>query len=357
MTQFIWPTPETENLQKILREPARNWLGEAAGGASGLNLEYDTRFLELQQAAAGKPETQFSEAQPPVWSSVQQQAEFLLSESRDIRLLFLWLESSLRLDGISNFAPVVVVLANWLHTQWETLHPQLDPDDQDPFERLNALSLLAAQGSLLQAFRESAVLKSVHFGNVCVRHFEYAHEWTEPKQSEAVLSKAQLSALIGSAEVDQQAIATQVVQGKEALNLLHGVLKEKVHPTDLPDFSLFTDRFQLMVQYFCGLESHEQQEEEPAGVISSPALQSVIGVHGVPSTITSRQQAIDCIDQVCEYLEKHEPSNPAQLLLRRSKRMLNRDFVELVRELAPDALNDVARIFGIDPNERETSDY
>ena len=71
MTQFSWPFPATENLTEILPEPLRSWLGATSTGTSGPNLEYDARFLALQQAAEGKPETQFSEAQPPEWTSVQ----------------------------------------------------------------------------------------------------------------------------------------------------------------------------------------------------------------------------------------------------------------------------------------------
>ena len=41
---------------------------------------------------------------------------------------------------------------------------------------------------------------------------------------------------------------------------------------------------------------------------------------------------------VCEYLERTEPTNPAQLLLRRARKLVNKNFVELVRELAPESL-------------------
>lgn len=352
MTQFSWPHPDTENLKEILPEPLRAWLGGVNGESSGPNLEYDPRFLELQQAAAGKPETQFSDAQPPVWSAVQQQAEGLLAESRDIRILFYWLESTLRLNGLNGLAPVVMVLANWIRSQWDTFHPALDPVDDDPFERLNALALLAARGSLFQAFRESSVLKSAHFGHVCVRHFEYAYEWAEPKQGEPSLSKPQLLALVESDEVNQSELSLQIAQARDAFTQLLSVLQSKVAPTDLPDFSLILDRLQLISQ---NLSEPVAQTTQVAATGTAKPLKAEPAA--ASSSISSRQQAIDYIDLVCEYLEKNEPSNPAQLLLRRSKRMLNRDFIELVRELAPDALNDVARIFGIDPNENTSSDY
>ena len=66
---------------------------------------------------------------------------------------------------------------------------------------------------------------------------------------------------------------------------------------------------------------------------------------------TSRDDPLRAIDMVCEYLERTEPTNPAQLLLRRARKLVNKNFVELVRELAPESLNEVARVMGISAEE------
>ena len=57
---------------------------------------------------------------------------------------------------------------------------------------------------------------------------------------------------------------------------------------------------------------------------------------------------------VCDYLERAEPTNPAQLLLRRARRLVNKNFLELVRELAPESLGEVARIMGMSADEVTT---
>jgi type VI secretion system protein ImpA len=38
------------------------------------------------------------------------------------------------------------------------------------------------------------------------------------------------------------------------------------------------------------------------------------------------------------------------LLLRRAARVIDKNFLQLMRELAPDAVADVARILGVDPS-------
>ena len=64
----------------------------------------------------------------------------------------------------------------------------------------------------------------------------------------------------------------------------------------------------------------------------------------------NREDAVKAIDLVCQYLERTEPTSPAQLLLRRAQRLIDKNFLELVKELAPEALNEVAKIMGVDPD-------
>jgi type VI secretion system protein ImpA len=66
--------------------------------------------------------------------------------------------------------------------------------------------------------------------------------------------------------------------------------------------------------------------------------------------VHSRQDALRAIDMVCEYLERTEPTNPAPLFLRRARRLISHSFLQLVKELAPDALAEVARVVGVDPD-------
>jgi type VI secretion system protein ImpA len=75
------------------------------------------------------------------------------------------------------------------------------------------------------------------------------------------------------------------------------------------------------------------------------------GSLGLSGGIESRNDALRGIDMVCEYLERTEPTNPAQLLLRRARKLMDKNFVELVRELAPESLNEVARVMGISAEE------
>ena len=75
---------------------------------------------------------------------------------------------------------------------------------------------------------------------------------------------------------------------------------------------------------------------------------------GLSGAVRSRDEALHAIDMVCEFLERTEPSNPAPLFLRRARQLVNHNFLQLMKELAPSVMPDVARIVGIDPDSVET---
>jgi type VI secretion system protein ImpA len=62
--------------------------------------------------------------------------------------------------------------------------------------------------------------------------------------------------------------------------------------------------------------------------------------------IRSREDVLRVLDRVCDWVERHEPTNPAPLLIRRAQRLMSKSFIDLVRDLAPDGLTQIERIAG-----------
>jgi type VI secretion system protein ImpA len=57
--------------------------------------------------------------------------------------------------------------------------------------------------------------------------------------------------------------------------------------------------------------------------------------------IKSREDVSRAIDAICGYYEEHEPSSPIPIFMARCKRLVMMGFVDIVRELLPDALSQV----------------
>jgi type VI secretion system protein ImpA len=57
------------------------------------------------------------------------------------------------------------------------------------------------------------------------------------------------------------------------------------------------------------------------------------------------------LDVLCKYYETYEPSSPVPILLKRAKALVNANFMEVLRNLAPDALGQIELIKGPDQND------
>jgi type VI secretion system protein ImpA len=69
---------------------------------------------------------------------------------------------------------------------------------------------------------------------------------------------------------------------------------------------------------------------------------------GMSGTPQSREDIIRLLDQACDWYRRHEPSSPVPLLLERAKRLVSKNFIELVQDLSPGGLTEIQTIAGLD---------
>jgi type VI secretion system protein ImpA len=75
--------------------------------------------------------------------------------------------------------------------------------------------------------------------------------------------------------------------------------------------------------------------EAPAG---EPGVQADGGGAIAVGAIKSRQDAIRALEAAAEFFRRNEPSSPIPLFLDRAKRLVSKDFLEVLADVAPDAL-------------------
>jgi type VI secretion system protein ImpA len=49
---------------------------------------------------------------------------------------------------------------------------------------------------------------------------------------------------------------------------------------------------------------------------------------------------------LCEYYRRHEPSSPIPVLLRRAKRLVSKDFMDIIRDLTPSGIPEAELLAG-----------
>ena len=60
------------------------------------------------------------------------------------------------------------------------------------------------------------------------------------------------------------------------------------------------------------------------------------------------EDVIRTLDRLCKYYEKYEPSSPLPLLLMRAKRLASMSFLDIIKDLSPDALTQARAVGGFD---------
>ena len=332
---------------------APSWAAPFAQGDCGPNLEYDNAFLELQQAACGKPETQFEPATPPDWNFVETGALQLLERSRDLRLVVLWAESRLNLGGLQTLPEGLGALACLLESAWPVVNPPLD--DGDPYARINVIESLGFGGSFFQSLRNSVVVRNPRIGDIRLKDFE-AITGNSPGM-EAPVTREQIELFFQSTESDAITLRLVLLNSQAALKRILETLALHIEADRLPQLQ----EFKLLLAHVLSClpdpaPEPEMEQTSPSAPPSALCEPSKAVNLVAQAGIQSRAQALAAIDQVCVYLEQAEPTNPAQLLLKRARRLIDKNFMQLMKDLAPEALAEVAKIMGVNPDSLEQED-
>ncbi len=323
----------------------------------GPDLEYDPAFLELETLSRGKPEQQFGDtlisAEPPDWPKVRERAGELLGRSKDLRVALLWLRAATCTDGVAGFEAGLRLLLGLVNEFWDGLHPALDADDDDdPTFRLNALAPFADPDMVPRDFRAAWVGRARAVGQATVREIEIAAGRLQPREGENVISEVQLDAILSAAakETPEALAAAQVLP--ERLREFSRLLAEKVGGERAPALGPLLQSAQV-VQAACRRAIGEPEAMGEDGEAEASGESGGAPVRVAAGQIGSREDAMRMLDKVCDYLARTEPTNPAPLLIRRAKVLMGKNFLDIIRDLAPDGLAQIHTIAGTPPDERD----
>ncbi|NOQ69154.1 MAG: type VI secretion system protein TssA, partial [Gammaproteobacteria bacterium] len=89
------------------------------------------------------------------------------------------------------------------------------------------------------------------------------------------------------------------------------------------------------------------EAEASSEAINNEVPASQMSAQPVAGTINSQEDVIRVLDMACEYFKRHEPSSPVPLLLQRAKRLVAKDFMEILRDLTPAGVTQAEEISGI----------
>ena len=346
------------SVDETLTQQVDAWLQPVADAERPSGTEAsDETLREYREALAGKPESQFAEAVPPDFRRVAALAQQVLAQGRDLRLAVGWLRAVLRLRGVI-VLPEGLRLVHGLLAQFPNdLYPLPDPEDGAQYARANVLAELAAMSGLLGDLRQATLATDRIHGEIQVRTIEIALSRLAPRQGETALTQEQVQQFFaGYAAMPQ--LRTALLQSRDHIRAL-GVLMDAQFGSDddVPDLKPLAAMVNLVLGVMPAAPAAEDAAELPQGDAATgegPGAPGSGATTAAPQTLTgqiqSRADLVRVIDMACAYLDRTEPTNPAQWMLRRARQLLDHDFLQLIQILAPGALDEVAKVMGVDPS-------
>lgn len=326
----------------------------------GANLEYDGAFTALESASQGKAEQQFGDtvipAVEPDWRDVAEQAQALLQRTKDARPAVLLLRADTRMQGIEGFSHGLALLTGLLDRYWDELHPKLDADDNnDPTMRLNALAPLSDESTVLRDLYEARVGMARGIGPIRVRDIAIAHGALAAMGSDTTFSLPQIDGALESIHGESPQLIAVLAGLSSQVVKLQNLLTERTGRSDAIDLAPLRG-IAAMLGKACahlggaaGASDASQGAEEAPG----PHGDSASVAPAIRGEIRSRQDALQTLDRVIRYLEQAEPGNPAPLLITRAKKLIGVSFLEIMADLAPNALDTIEMVTGKQPTESE----
>ncbi len=324
----------------------------------GENLEYDAEFMSFERACAGKAEQQFGKtiipAEAPDWRQVEKQGQALMTRSKDLRVILPLTEAWTHLNGLEGFEAGLSLLTAITEKYWEQLYPELNFDGEpDPLLRINTLASLGEQSSLMAALRQAKLLKSPS-GEISFRD---AAALIDGSKNDCAGYPGGLSRLQQELADGENPSVQTLVSIDASLRQLHQWVTGHLGESGMPDLSgLFRTLSALLQGYHQQQQARLQAQDEQLAAAEAIAGENTVTTAtttAVPpvtdwrqAQLTSKEDAQLMLEKVKQYFRQYEPSHPAPMMLERVERLIQLDFLEIIRELAPDAVNQLKGVLG-----------
>jgi type VI secretion system protein ImpA len=318
----------------------------------GDNLEYEPEFGELERASQGKPAHEMGdeviEAESADWRSVVEQGQELMARTKDLRIAVLLARAAANIHGPTGLASGATLIHALLENYWDTVHPQLDEeDDNDPTFRVNSMLPLSDREGMLTDVLMMPLVRSKVVGIFGLRDVRVANGDLQPLDPDAQVPDVNLiSAAFQDCDLDElQADAASIDTALEEIGKCEAIFAEKIGAANSPDLDgLVSELKEIKKIYAEHLVSRgigvEMSDEEGGGAT---------GAGGAPISgeIRSREDAVMMLGKIITYYERAEPSSPVPVLLQRIQKLIPMGYLDIMRELTPEAVAQAEALAGI----------
>lgn len=285
----------------------------------------------------------------PDWREIEKAARAALQRSKDFRLLAHLGAAILRTRGLPAFLGVLEIASSWLEQHWTDVFPRID---DDAILRKNALNCFADRMAVIDGVRRYPFLRHPQLGTVSLRDIDIATGQQPADDAEQTPDQSQIQATLMAVEPNALTELKALVDvGLESLQHIETRMRDEGGAVAAPEFDpLQTPLRQLhrvLAEALSQRDGDSPAEAQSDGEDAASAAGTAAAAVRAPGSITSRQDAIRALDAVAAYFRQTEPSSPVPLFVERAKRLIGKDLLEVLADIAPDAVSQARAAGGL----------
>ena len=270
----------------------------------------------------------------PEWGEIRARALEALGKSKDLRLLAHLGTALLRTDGLPAFSRTLYVASQWLQTNWSATYPLVD---EDAILRRNALNCFSDPMAVIDGLRRLPLVSSRQHGTFSIRDIDIATGQLQTPEGEARPDEQRIDAAFAEMPLPElEGLQRSVAEAIDAVKRIETTMSAEGGPDAVPDFDPLAVQLgkidRVLRARVAARTGAELDGEATAEAVAGNGQPVAVGA------IKSRQDAIRALDAVAEFFRRNEPSSPIPLLIARAKRLVSKNFLEVLADMAPDGV-------------------
>lgn len=272
-------------------------------------------------------------ARPPLnWDQIRDVSLAALGKSKDLRVLSYLGAALLRTDGLPQFTQTLTLASQWLESYWKYVYPLID---EDIVIRRNALNCFADPMAVVDRVWRLPLVVSKQHGRWSLRDLDMLSGRAQVGPKDTRPDEGAVLAAFKEMPLEELTMLDEsVAAAVTAIHAMDDRMRGGGGAEASPDFGPLSAHFAKLNQW---LKEQLAVRTAAADAATTPLGASrAAGYTG--GAIRSRQEAIYALDAVAEFFRSSEPSSPIPMIVERAKRLVDKNFLQVLADIAPDAV-------------------
>ena len=192
--------------------------------------------------------------------------------------------------------------------------------------------------AVVDGIRRVPLVRSRQHGTFSLRDIDIATHQLTLGETDPQVDENQVNAAFGSMPVAELAeLHESVTTAVAALHKIDAAMRDSAGTEATPTFDPLAAQLARLTQVLRA-QFAAHPDSAKATISGADAIAASGDAPLTSGPVTSRQDAIRALDAVADFFKRTEPSSPIPLFLARAKRLVSKDFLEVLADIAPEAV-------------------